>query len=73
VVGKDADFCLVDDDVSYTVHAEDSLSSQEYTPFEGFELTARVTDTYLRGAAVLRDGGIVGDARGQFVKRSGKR
>jgi len=72
-VGLDADFCLVDDDVAYEVHAEDSLSTQEYTPFEGFELTARVTDTYLRGAAVLQDGKIVGDPRGEFVRRSGRR
>lgn len=70
-VGKDADFCLVDDDVTYEVHAADSLSTQEYTPFEGFELTARVTDTYLRGSAVLRDGDVVGTPRGQFVRRSG--
>ena len=27
---------LVDDDVEYVVRAEDSLSTQEYTPFEGF-------------------------------------
>ncbi|WKN48311.1 dihydroorotase family protein [Nocardioides sp. Arc9.136] len=72
-VGKDADFCLLDDDVTYEVHAEDSLSTQEYTPFEGFELTAKVTDTYLRGEAVLRDGDIVGSPRGQFVRRSGRR
>jgi allantoinase len=71
-VGLDADFCLLDDDVAYEVHAEDSLSSQEYTPFEGFGLTARVTDTYLRGSAVLEDGKIVGDPRGQFVRRSGR-
>jgi len=71
-VGLDADFCLLDDDVRYEVHAEDSLSTQEYTPFEGFELTARVTDTYLRGAAVLQDGKIVGDPRGRFVRRSGR-
>ncbi|KQP63837.1 MULTISPECIES: dihydroorotase [Nocardioides] len=70
-VGKDADFCLVDDDVTYEVHAADSLSTQEYTPFEGFELTARVTDTYLRGSAVLQDGDVVGTPRGQFVRRSG--
>ncbi|GAA2018547.1 dihydroorotase [Nocardioides kribbensis] len=71
-VGKDADFCLVDDDVTYEVHAADSLSTQEYTPFEGFELTARVTDTYLRGSAVLQDGDVVGTPRGQFVRRSGR-
>lgn len=71
-VGYDADFCLVDDGETYRVHAADSLSTQEYTPFEGFELTARVTDTYLRGSAVLRDGAIVGEPRGSFVRRSGR-
>jgi len=70
-VGLDADFCLVDDDVQYVVRAEESLSSQEYTPFEGFELTARVTDTYLRGEAVWSGGSVVGTPRGQFVRRSG--
>jgi allantoinase len=67
--GFDADFCLVDDDVSYVVHAEESESTQEYTPFEGFELTARVTDTFLRGAPVLTDGRIVGDPRGRYLHR----
>jgi allantoinase len=70
-VGVDADFCLVDDDVEYVVRAADSFSTQEYTPFEGFELTARVTDTFLRGEPVFTDGQIVGDPRGQFVRRSG--
>ena len=70
-VGFDADFCLVDDTVSYTVKAEDSLSSQGHTPFEGFELTAKVTDTYLRGAAVFSDGEMVGEPRGRFIKRPG--
>jgi allantoinase len=70
-VGYDADFALVDDNVEYVVHAEDSMSSQEYTPFEGFTLTARVTDTYLRGAAVLSDGKIVGEPRGRYLRRSG--
>ena len=72
-VGFDADFCLVDDETTYEVHAEDSLSTQEYTPFEGFELTARITDTYLRGEAVLQDGKVVGSPRGRFVRRSGNR
>lgn len=69
-VGFDADFCLVDDSVSYVVHAEDSSSTQEYTPFEGFELTAEVTDTFLRGQAVLRDKTIVGAPRGRYLARS---
>jgi len=67
--GFDADFCLVDDGVSYLVRAEDSESTQEYTPFEGFELTARVTDTFLRGRPVLTDGRIVGEPRGCYLFR----
>ncbi len=67
--GLDADIALVDDTASWTIHAEDSESTQEYTPFEGFELTAKVTDTFLRGEAVLRDGKIAGAPRGQFIRR----
>lgn len=67
--GCDADLCLVDDTVSYTVRAEESESTQQYTPFEGFELTARVTDTFLRGERVLADGRIVGEPRGRYVRR----
>lgn len=69
-VGFDADFCLVDDTVDYVVRAADSLSAQEYTPFEGFSMTAKVTDTFLRGEPVFADGEIVGKPRGHFVKRS---
>jgi allantoinase len=71
VVGYDADFCLLDDSVDYEVHASDSFSTQEYTPFEGFRMTAKVTDTFLRGEAVLTDGAIAGSPRGQYVRRSG--
>ncbi|WP_423058871.1 dihydroorotase [Brevibacterium linens] len=68
--GYDADFCLVDDTISQIVKSEDSLSAQDYTPFEGYELTAKVTDTYLRGDAVFKDGQIAGSPRGQYVNRS---
>lgn len=68
-VGLDADFCLVDPTVNWTVHAEESLSTQEYTPFEGFELSAKVTDTYLRGSHIFGDGKILGAPSGAFVRR----
>jgi allantoinase len=68
-VGYDGDVCLVDDTVSYTVAAADSESAQEYTPFEGFELTAKVTDTFLRGNAVLADGEIVSEPHGRYLHR----
>ncbi|MEU8246711.1 dihydroorotase family protein [Nonomuraea sp. NPDC048916] len=67
--GLDADFCLVDPDSTWTVRAEDSESTQEYTPFEGFELTARVTDTFLRGHRVLEDGKVAGDPQGRYLAR----
>ena len=52
------------------MRAEDSESTQEYTPFEGFELTAKVTDTFLRGTQILTDGKVTGTpGAGQYVRR----
>jgi allantoinase len=67
--GLDADVVLVDDGATWTIRAEDSESTQEYSPFEGFELTAKVTDTYLRGEAIWRDGAVVGQPRGRYLHR----
>ncbi|WP_062358033.1 dihydroorotase [Herbidospora yilanensis] len=67
--GLDADFCLVDPDTTWTVRAADSESTQEYTPFEGFELTARITDTFLRGHQVLADGKVTGSPQGRYLAR----
>lgn len=72
-VGYDADFALVDAATSWVVHAADSESTQEYTPFEGFEMSARVTDTFVRGNAVLTDGRVTGAPRGQFLRRPTRR
>ncbi|MCF6475716.1 hydantoinase [Nonomuraea sp. MG754425] len=67
--GFDADICLVDPAHTWTVRAQDSESTQEYTPFEGFELTARVTDTFVRGHRVLESGKVVGAPVGRYVSR----
>ena len=72
-VGYDADFCLVDPSATWTVHAELSESTQEYTPFEGFELGARVTDTWVRGHRVLEDGVVTGAPVGRYLHRPGNR
>jgi allantoinase len=68
-VGYDADFCLVDPSSSWTVHAAESQSTQEYSPFEGFEIGARVTDTWVRGRQVLQGGNVVGQPGGEYVHR----
>ena len=67
--GFDADIALVDDTVTWTVRAEASESTQEYTPFEGFEMRAAVTDTFLRGHRVLEDGAVVGEPTGRYLSR----
>lgn len=68
-VGFDADIVLVDPDRTWTVRAQESESTQEYTPFEGFELTARVDDVWLRGQRILDDGTVVGTPRGEYLRR----
>jgi len=70
--GYDADFALVDPNRSQVIHAADSESTQEYTPFEGFELSARVTDTFVRGHRVLDNGRVVGEPQGKYLRRGSK-
>ena len=68
-VGCDADFAFVDPHSYWTSHAADSPSQQGYTPFEGLEMTAKVTRTMLRGKTVFADGNVVGAAKGKYLKR----
>ncbi len=68
-VGKDADLALVDMANEWTVRAEESVSSQEYTPFEGAELTAKVTDTFLRGTQIVTDGVVADQNGGKYLAR----
>ena len=69
-VGFEADIALIDENVNYTVRAADSESTQGHTPFEGFTLTAKVTDTFVRGNHVLENGKIVGPAVGKYQFRA---
>jgi allantoinase len=56
-------------DRSFVVRAAESESTQGYTPFEGLELTATVTSTYLRGRLIYDDGKIIGSPSGKYLKR----
>jgi len=67
--GYDADIVLFDPDVTFTVRAAESESTQGYTPFEGQELAGKVTSTFLRGQLIYDDGRIVGPARGRYLHR----
>ena len=51
------------------MRARESESTQDYTPFEGIELSARVKATFLRGALILERGQTVGEPRGRYLHR----
>ena len=67
--GFDADIALVRLDDPWVVRAGDSASTQQYTPFEGMTMNARVVHTFLRGAQILADGAVVGTPGGQYLRR----
>lgn len=67
--GMDADLVVLDPGRSFVVSAADSESAQEYTPFEGHELTGWAKDVFLRGERILADGKIVGEPTGRFTRR----
>jgi allantoinase len=67
--GYDADLVLVDPNRSFVASGELSESSQGYSVFEGMEMTATVTDTYLRGRRIYGDGKVIGGPQGQYLKR----
>jgi len=72
-VGSDADIALLDPTITYVVRAADSPSAQEYTPFEGHELTGQVRHVWLRGQRILRDGSVVGEPHGRYQDRGPNR
>jgi allantoinase len=67
--GFDADLALVDPAQTWTIRAADSPSTQGYTPFEGLELSARVTATFLRGMKIHENGEVLGRPRGRYLHR----
>ncbi|HEV3007579.1 MAG TPA: dihydroorotase family protein, partial [Burkholderiales bacterium] len=67
--GFDADLALVDPRHAWTIRAQDSASTQGYTPFEGIELGCKVKATFLRGQLVQENGKVLGQPRGRYLHR----
>lgn len=68
--GTDADLVLFDPYERYTITADDSPSKQDFTIYDGREVTGCVTKTFLRGQLVANDGELVTDRpRGAFLER----
>jgi allantoinase len=68
-VGYDADLVLFDPDASFQVAPDRTLSSQDFSPLEGLDLGGQVRCTFLRGKLVFKDGNIVGQPRGRYLRR----
>jgi len=67
--GLDADLALLDPRHTWTVRAQDSESTQGYTPFEGIELNGKLKATFLRGALVCENGKLIGKPTGRYLHR----
>ena len=67
--GFDADIVLVDPNKSFVAGNKESESDQGYSVFEGMEMSASVTSTFLRGRLIYDNGKAIGKPQGQYLHR----
>ena len=67
--GYDADLLILDPRRSSTIANADQVSRAGYTPFDGWTVNAQLTNVFLRGREIARDGRLVGPAQGKIVTR----
>lgn len=67
--GYDADLLIVDPRRSSIIANADQVSRAGYTPFHGWTVKARLTNVFLRGREIVRDGRLVGPTQGKIVTR----
>jgi allantoinase len=65
--GSDADIALVGPAKTWTITAQDSPSTQGYTPFEGLEMLSRVDATLLRGMKTFENGQVLGKPHRRYL------
>jgi dihydroorotase len=67
--GYDADMLIVDPRQSSTIANLDQVSRAAYTPFDGWEVKARLKNVILGGKQIVRDQLLIDPARGKPVRR----
>jgi len=67
-VGTDADIVIVDLDKEYVLDQEKLHSRTKLTPFHGRKLKGLPVETIVRGKTVAKDGEVVSDPIGKFVR-----
>ena len=68
-IGADADLTIVDMNLEKPIRAEELLSAQDHTLFEGFMTKGWSTQTIIRGKVMFDNGKITEEKRGEFIKR----
>jgi dihydroorotase-like cyclic amidohydrolase len=69
-VGADADFTLIDFDAEYTIDGTKQHNTSGYSIYDGLSSPLRVHSSILRGQPLLRDGTLVREDCGEFVRHS---
>ncbi len=69
-VGSDADIVILDPGRKYVISAENQVSRCDYAPLEGMEISCVIEEVYLRGTLIARDGQVVCENQGRYVKRA---
>ena len=69
LAGSDADIVILDPSKKRIISAGTQVSACDYAPLEGMELACAIDEVYLRGKLVARDGRVVCENQGQYVKR----
>jgi dihydroorotase len=66
--GSDADFIIVNGAQQTLVTDLQQRSKANYTTLKGRRINSQIENVYLRGNLIARDGEIVSDANGRFVR-----
>ncbi|WP_293844111.1 dihydropyrimidinase [uncultured Parolsenella sp.] len=67
--GSDADVCVWDPSVEWTILAKAQHQNVDHTPYEGFVCHGRARLTYVNGVLAARDGEPTGATPGTYVPR----
>lgn len=68
--GSDADILVVDMARSAVITNAEQASRAAYTPFHGKRTAGRLTEVFLRGERIVKDGTLITPSRGQVVRRA---
>jgi dihydropyrimidinase len=67
--GSHADIVVWDPNYSGVIAAKEQIQKVDYTPYEGFEITGRAEQVFLRGSLVAENGKVVKEKSGNYLHR----